>query len=63
VWRDLERISIQFMCDGKPAEPSKFHSTFKKRQETHHQEMSFEEEFVSLLQKQGIEFDEQYLWK
>jgi hypothetical protein len=49
------------MCNGKPAEPSKFHSTFKKRQETHHQEMSFEEEFVSLLRKHGIEFDEQYL--
>jgi REP element-mobilizing transposase RayT len=34
-----------------------------RQQETHHQEMSFKEEFISLLRKHGIEFDEQYLWK
>ena len=32
------------------------------RQEEHHGETTFEEEFVAFLQKHGIEYDERYLW-
>jgi REP element-mobilizing transposase RayT len=33
-----------------------------RQQEEHHRKMTFEEELVSFLKKQGIEFDERYLW-
>lgn len=33
-----------------------------QRQEEHHRRMSFQEEYVSLLKKHGIAFDERYLW-
>ncbi len=32
-------------------------------QEEHHRKMTFEEEFLALLRKHRIEFDERYLWK
>jgi len=32
-------------------------------QERHHRGMTFEEEFIALLQKHGIAFDERYLWR
>ena len=32
-------------------------------QERHHRRMTFEEEFVALLRKHGIAFDERFLWK
>ena len=31
-------------------------------QDTHHQSASFEEEFLALLEKHGIEFDPKYIW-
>lgn len=31
-------------------------------QETHHQNVSFQDEFRKLLKKYGIEFDERYVW-
>jgi REP element-mobilizing transposase RayT len=34
-----------------------------KRQETHHRKMTFQEEFLALLKKHHIEYDERYLWK
>lgn len=34
-----------------------------KGQETHHRKMTFQEEFLALLKKHRIEFDEPYLWK
>jgi REP element-mobilizing transposase RayT len=33
-----------------------------ENQEEHHRKQSFQEEFVALLRKHGIEFDERYLW-
>ena len=33
-----------------------------RNQSTHHQTMTFQEEFLSLLKKHRIEFDERYLW-
>jgi putative transposase len=33
-----------------------------KNQPTHHQTKTFQEEFLSLLKKHRIEFDERYLW-
>ena len=32
------------------------------QQPEHHRKKSFQEEFVQLLQKHGIEYDERYLW-
>jgi len=34
-----------------------------KGQETHHRKMTFQEEFLVLLKKHRIEYDERYLWK
>ena len=34
-----------------------------KGQEVHHREMTFQEEFLALLKKHRIEYDERYLWK
>ena len=34
-----------------------------KGQEEHHRKMTFQEEFLALLKKHRIEFDERYLWK
>ena len=31
-------------------------------QEEHHREMTFKEEFLALLERHGIEYDEKYLW-
>ena len=33
-----------------------------KNQEEHHRKMTFQEEFVALLKKQHIAYDERYLW-
>jgi REP element-mobilizing transposase RayT len=33
-----------------------------RKQEQHHRKMTFQEEFVSLLKKHGIEYDERYIW-
>jgi REP element-mobilizing transposase RayT len=32
-------------------------------QKEHHRKISFQEEFISFLQKYGIEYDERYIWK
>jgi REP element-mobilizing transposase RayT len=34
-----------------------------KGQETHHRKMTFQEEFLALLKKNRIEYDERFLWK
>jgi hypothetical protein len=34
-----------------------------REQEEHHHRLSFEEEFLALLKRHNIEFDEHYLWK
>jgi REP element-mobilizing transposase RayT len=34
-----------------------------RNQEEHHRKMSFKEEFLTLLRKHGIEYDEHYLWE
>ena len=34
-----------------------------EKQEEHHRRFTFKEEFVALLKKHGIEFDERYLWE
>jgi putative transposase len=34
-----------------------------KSQEEHHRKMTFQEEFLALLQKHRIAFDERYLWQ
>ena len=33
-----------------------------RNQESHHRKMTFQEEFLALLKKHRIEFDERYLW-
>jgi putative transposase len=37
--------------------------TYIRGQEAHHRQMTFQEEFLALLKKHRIEFDERYLWK
>jgi len=37
-------------------------SRYIENQETHHQKMTFEAEFISLLDKHHIEYDAKYLW-
>lgn len=32
-------------------------------QEQHHRRISFEEEFLALLKKHGVEFDQRYVWR
>jgi len=32
-------------------------------QEPHHQTMTFQQEFLMLLKKHRIEYDERYIWK
>lgn len=32
-------------------------------QEEHHRKVSFQEEFLALIKRHGIEYDERYLWK
>jgi len=34
-----------------------------RRQEAHHRKMTFQEEFLALLKKHRVEYDERYLWK
>ena len=34
-----------------------------KGQETHHRKMTFQDEFLALLKKHRIEYDDRYLWK
>ena len=34
-----------------------------KSQEAHHRKMTFQEEFLALLRKHRIAFDERYLWE
>jgi putative transposase len=34
-----------------------------KDQEQHHQRISFQDEFLALLKKHGVEFDERYVWR
>jgi putative transposase len=36
---------------------------YVQRQEEHHRQKTFQEEFVALLKAHGIEFNEQYLWE
>jgi len=38
-------------------------SQYIRDQEQHHQSRDFRSEFITLLQKNEIEFDEEYLWK
>jgi hypothetical protein len=33
-----------------------------RRQEEHHRKMSFQEEYLRLLEEAGIEYDPRYLW-
>jgi putative transposase len=38
-------------------------ANYIRDQELHHQHRDFQEEFVVLLEKSGVEFDAEYLWK
>ena len=38
-------------------------STYIRTQEEHHKKVSFRDEFLSLLKRNEIEFDERYLWE
>jgi REP element-mobilizing transposase RayT len=36
---------------------------YVRNQEKHHRTISFKDEFIMLLQRHGVAYDEQYLWK
>ena len=36
---------------------------YVQEQEQHHQRISFQEEFLALLKKHAVEFDERYVWR
>ena len=36
---------------------------YVRNQAQHHRKMSFQEEFLSLLKKHGIVYDERFLWE
>ena len=38
-------------------------SRYIRDQEMHHRKQNFKEEFVALLKKNEVEFEEEYLWK
>jgi putative transposase len=38
-------------------------ATYIETQEEHHRRVSFREEFIALLERHGIEYDEKYLWR
>jgi putative transposase len=40
-----------------------FQTGYIRDQEKHHAKISFRDEFIALLQKHRIEFDEKLLWK
>ena len=37
-------------------------AAYIEQQEAHHKRMTFEEEFVALLKRHGIEYDSKYVW-
>jgi hypothetical protein len=37
-------------------------SEYIRRQEEHHKRMTFQEEFLALLERHGIAYDERYVW-
>ena len=36
--------------------------SYIRKQEEHHRKVTFQEEFLALLKKHNIQFDERYLW-
>ena len=36
--------------------------TYIEKQEAHHRRMTFQEEYLELLQRCGVEYDERFLW-
>jgi predicted restriction endonuclease len=37
-------------------------SKYIENQESHHKKMSFQEEFLALLRKHSVTYDERYIW-
>ncbi len=76
--KELKRVSSNWLQDEKGVEKFHWQSgygvfsvsesqvpkvrAYIENQEEHHRAMSFQEEFRELLQRHGIEFDEQYVW-
>jgi putative transposase len=38
-------------------------AAYIRSQPEHHRKVSFQSEFLALLKKHGVKFDEQYLWR
>ena len=36
--------------------------TYVKNQRAHHQKNTFQEEYLELLEKHGVDYDERYVW-
>jgi REP element-mobilizing transposase RayT len=62
--KHYKNFSWQGGYGGFSVSPSLHDKTKKyiQNQETHHQKMSFKEEYLLFLKEYGIEYNEQYLW-
>ncbi|MEM9235140.1 MAG: transposase [Verrucomicrobiota bacterium] len=60
----MEKFSWQEGYGAFTVSPSQCQSVadYIADQEDHHRKRSFKEEYRSLLEKSGVEFDEKYLW-
>jgi hypothetical protein len=46
----VSRFQVPHVCD------------YIKTQKVHHQKIDFQQEYIALLQKHGVEYDERYIW-
>jgi putative transposase len=60
----LRKFGWQEGCGAFSVSESQVNSVvnYIRGQEEHHRKQTFQEEYVALLQKHGIEYDEKYLW-
>lgn len=63
-WPDREKFAWQsgFASFSVSASNEQAVRDYIATQEQHHRKVSFQDEFIALLRKHGVPFDERYLW-
>jgi putative transposase len=58
------RTFIGGVVMGYSVSPSHLDSAeeYVRNQEEHHRKKTFQEEFIDLLQRYGVQYDEKYIW-
>lgn len=51
------------MVDSRSANLSSVMIKYIKNQREHHRKKTFQEEYLELLRKHDVDYDERYLWK